>query len=139
MNAGQMREALKVKYPLRFFIPGETEIKIYIGAQFKKEKYHQNKSNNTEGGRGRPSGRGNKRDHQEYDSYILTLVGENITRKPAVIYDKFVRMFTTDMLRMPEDTPKISDGSVDKKKVKSKISSEKTKFKNNVKRRVLFS
>ena len=34
MNAGQMREALKVKYPLRFSIPGETEIKSYIGVQF---------------------------------------------------------------------------------------------------------
>ena len=39
MNAGQMREALKLKYPHKFAIPGETEIKSHIGAQFQKSKY----------------------------------------------------------------------------------------------------
>ena len=39
MNAAQMRETLATKYPMKFSIPGETEIKTYIGAEFQKSKY----------------------------------------------------------------------------------------------------
>ena len=39
MSAAKMREHLQIKYPARFSIPGETEIKTFIGAQHQKSKY----------------------------------------------------------------------------------------------------
>ena len=44
MSAGKMREMLMRDYPSRFSIPGETEIKSWIGAQQSKKKYKKKRT-----------------------------------------------------------------------------------------------
>ena len=41
MNASKMREQLMLKYPNRFSLSGEIEIKKTIGAFAKKQQYAQ--------------------------------------------------------------------------------------------------
>ena len=96
---------------------------------------HSSKStNNTEGGSERPSGRGNKINQQEYGAYIRTLVIENHKERTEEIYNKLLQIFSMNMLRMFEDISRLFDGSVDKKKVKSKISSKKNKVQKQCKK-----
>ena len=131
MNAAQMREALAIKYPIKFSIPGETEIKTYIGAEFQKSKY--TRKNQSGDGRGRKP---NNRSKPRWHVLIEKCVEYNGTGKPEEIYNQFLQGMTQE----PEvnDVP-TKDGKIDKEVIKRKISQHKQKIRKHAMMQTLFA
>ena len=127
MSEGKMCERLQLLYPGRFSIPGETEIKQYIGTlsqQGKKKTDNPNKSN-----RGRKAGNTTVSWHPTLKEILDT----NPTAKPKQIIEEFLKAFQTEA---PNDLP-MKDGSVDIDKIKSTISRFKTKIRKDAMKSVL--
>ena len=145
MNAGQMGEALKNKYPMKFSIPGETEIKSHIGAQFQKSKYNK-KSNGS--GRGRRAAT----DKPNWHYLVEICVEEDPTGKPEDIYKTFVeklekaREMNDDVtntngnivMETYDDVP-VTNGTIDKRTVKQKIGQHRQKLRKEAMMNTLFS
>ena len=121
MNAGQMREALKIKYPWKFSIPGETEIKSHIGAQFQKSKY---KKQSDDSGRGRRANFEKPRWH----SLVETLVEHEPNSKPEDIYKKFEETIQQDQQQELYNDVPLNNCEIDKKQIKQKISQHRQKL-----------
>ena len=131
MSAGKMREMLMRDYPSRFSIPGETEIKSWIGAQQTKKKY---KKKGTGGcGRGRPSSEYSK---SEWEKVVETVVEVEPSAKPEDLYKSFLAMHNDESL-FPTDVPRDDSNNIDKKKIKQKINQYKSKLKKNAKMAIL--
>ena len=130
MSAGKMRENLIALYPDRFSIPGETEIKQFIGKLSQTAK--KNKSSSAKkSNRGRKSGV-NK---PSWYAPLEEIIDNNPTGKPEAIFNSLIESFKDDI---PDDLPK-EDGTtnIDKDKVKSTIARFKTNIKKNAKRSVI--
>ena len=132
MSAGKMREMLMRDYPSRFSIPGETEIKSWIGAQQTKKKY-QKKGTRDGGGRGRPSKDYKKSD---WEKVIENVVELEPSGKPEDLYKSFLTMHN-DETTLPTDVPRDDTGNIDKKKIKQKINQHKSKLKKSAKMAIL--
>ena len=149
MSAGKMRECLKQKYTGRFSIPGETDIRTFIGAESQKKK-KSTQTNTQEGetiadlvvrrGRGRPKA-GETR--PEWEIMLTELVHQHMADKPETIFHRFVpvynRTFQDRMeailpFKIPIDT---SRGSEDKKSIKAKISQIKSRIKITAKKNLV--
>jgi len=131
MSAGKMRENLMNKYPGRFSIPGETDIKQFIGKLSQKgKKQIQSKTGNNK------SAKGGKPGHikQLWQIPLSELVKKNPTEKPEVIYDNFIKSFGDEL---PDDLPKDSNDKPDKQQIKSTIARIKTNHKKNAKRSII--
>ena len=129
MSADRMREILIEKYPCRFSLPGETEIKQFIGKlsqQDKKSKLPKDKPNSS---RGRKSGK----NEVSWYGVLKEIIELNPTEKPEVIYKNLIETFNDNL---PNDFPMVND-EPDKDKVKSTISRFKTKIRNDAKRSIL--
>ena len=83
MNPGKMREQLQQMYPFRFSIPGETEIKKFIGLEFQNEKSGNRNEHST---RARNSGSQNT----VWFSMLTPLVKSKLQERPAKIFDYFI-------------------------------------------------
>ena len=132
MSAGKMREMLMRDYPSRFSIPGETEIKSWIGAQQTKKKYKK-KGTRDGGGRGRPSSDYQKSD---WEKVIETVVESEPSAKPEDLYKSFLNMHN-DETTLPTDVPRDDTNNIDKKKIKQKINQHKSKLKKSAKMAIL--
>ena len=132
MSAGKMREMLMRDYPSRFSIPGETEIKSWIGAQQTKKKYKK-KGTRDGGGRGRPSSDYQKSD---WEKVIETVVELEPSAKPEDLYKSFLAMHNDENM-FPTDVPRDDTNNIDKKKIKQKINQYKSKLKKNAKMAIL--
>mgnify|MGYP000438495332 FL=1 len=134
MNPGKMREQLIHKFPNNFSIPGETEIKQYIGSQVQKHKYHENKQVTTKSnGRGRKPG-----PKTVWRSLLEPFVVARQTTKNAILFDKFIK-WLGEVQFWPKDLPRDSNNeeTADKKKVTSAIGNIKQKLKNDSKKALL--
>jgi len=134
MNPGKMREQLVQKYPLKFAIPGETEIKMFIGAQIQKGKYKRKTTSSTTAVASRRN--------TNKDAWVVLL--ENIVkadpaRQPRHIVDLYLSMIGEDKNNWPEHIPITNDANneIDKAKIKAKISQIKTKLQKFNKRSIL--
>ena len=116
-----MREALKIKYPWKFSIPGETEIKSHIGAQFQKSKYKRQADGT---GRGR---RANCEKPKWY-SLVEKLVENEPNGKPEQIYDKFVQAILQDKQEQLYNDVPMNNSAIDKDKIKQKITQHRQKL-----------
>ena len=114
MNAAQMREALLSRYPNRFCIPSETEIKQKISSIFVSSKDSTRRTK-----------RKKNNDNSIYvdmaeaainwANTLEEIVSTNRTEEPATIYNKFVRLMTNTHNIPLDDLPP-------KENVKQKIS-----------------
>ena len=114
-----MRQRLKMKYPNRFTIPSETEIKQEISALFmdSKSKKKKSKQNNKD------IVVFNKDKHiVDWKNILDNLVQNNISEKPKVIYEKYCNILTKDYHVSIDDMPQ-------EKIVKHKISAIRQKHK----------
>ena len=136
MNPGKMREHLIRKYPNNFSIPGETEIKQFIGSQLQKAKYHQKKQQ-TESNSGERRGRkpGPK---QVWKTLLEPFVIARHTIKNAVLFEEFIKSLGP-IEQWPNDLPRDVDNNedADKKKVTAAIGNIKQKLKKDLKRSLL--
>ena len=133
MNPGKMREQLLQKYPFKFAIPGETEIKKFIGAQIQKGKYKRKTTTTSTVA---------SRRNTNKDAWVVLL--ENIVkadpaRQPRHILDLYLGMIGEDKNNWPEHIPMTGDENnmIDKAKIKAKISQIKTKLQKINKRSIL--
>ena len=131
MSAGKMREMLMRDYPSRFSIPGETEIKSWIGAQQTKKKYKKKGTGVT--GRGRPSSDYIKGD---WEKIVESVVDMEPSAKPEDLYKSFLTLHKDDSM-FPKDVPRDDSNNIDKKKIKQKINQYKSKLKKNAKMAIL--
>ena len=135
MNPGKMRERLICKYPNNFSIPGETEIKQFIGSQNQKEKYHEKKKNkgNKSENRGRKPG-----PKMVWKTLLEPFVISRQTTKNAILFDEFIASLG-NVESWPTDLPRDADNTniADKKKVTSAIGNIKQKLKKDTKRALL--
>ena len=135
MNPGKMRERLIHKYPHNFSIPGETEIKQFIGSQLQKENYHAQKK--TTGAKTDKRGRkpGPK---QVWKGLLEPFVIARHTTKNAVIFDEFIKSLGP-VDNWPNDLPRDGDkrDTADKKKVTAGIGNIKQKLKKDSMRELL--
>ena len=93
MNSAQMRESLKIKYPNRFTIPSETEIKQEISALFVDSKNNNKKSNKENKD---PIVLNRDEETVDWKNILDSLVQSNISEKPKAIYEKYFRTITQD-------------------------------------------
>ena len=131
MSAGKMREMLMRDYPSRFSIPGETEIKSWIGAQQTKKRYNRKRTGSS--GRGRPSSDHSKGD---WETVVETVVEFDPSGKPEDLFKTFMAIHKDESM-LPADVPRDDSNNIDKKKIKQKINQYKTKFKKNAKMAIL--
>ena len=120
MNAAQIREALLCRYPNRFSLPSETEIKQEISALFAKSKVQKRNT-------ARPQENSQifiKETNESIDwlSLLDEIVSKNISGKPEEIYTNFTHLMTTGYPISLEDLPL-------KSIVKKKINYLKQKYK----------
>ena len=138
MNPGKMREHLARKYPNNFSIPGETEIKQFIGSQLQKEKYHQKKKQTGATG-ARSENRGRKPGpKQVWKSLLEPFVMSRQNTKNAVLFDEFIKSLG-NVDDWPNDLPREGEknDTADKKKVTAAIDNIKQKLKKDSKRVLL--
>ena len=130
MNAAMMREELKKEYPNVYSLPGETEIKKFIGAlsqsSKKKKKKANNSVENTNDDDTNTTLTTTSKDFWKKQLYYI--VKANMSFKPDSIYNMFVGEMKkyTSVESLPE-----------KSEVKKNISSLKTKLKKHLKRSIV--
>ena len=113
-----MCEQLCNKYPYKFSIPSETEIKKIIGSEFQKQKNTGTIDDDTDNQntRGRRSG-----PKYMWATILKHMVEASPQTKPAQLLVKFFSSMG-DSNYWPEDLPRDEHGEVDKKKMKYVIS-----------------
>lgn len=102
MNAAQIREALVSRYPNRFSIPSETEIKQEISALFARSKDSKRQKRN-------------KQDNTifvnvskaavDWANILDDIVVSNRAEKPEIIYELFVSFMTKTHMFPLDDLP----------------------------------
>ena len=128
MSAGKMRENLLNMYAGKFSIPGETEIKQFIGKVTQANKAKDPlKEKST---RGRKAGNAKKSWYSSLDE----LIHENPSEKPENIFRLLIDKLGNNL---PDDLPITADNEPDKKKIKSTIARFKTKLKKDAKRSIV--
>ena len=112
MNAAKMREQLCNKYPYKFSIPSETEIKKIIGSEFQKQKNTGTIDDDTDNQntRGRRSG-----PKSMWATILEPMVVASPQTKPAQLLVEFFSSLG-DSNYWPEDLPRDEHGEVDKTK-----------------------
>ncbi len=130
MNAAKMRDNLITLYPGRFSIPGETQIRQFIGKLSQQQKDKNKQKNKKGSGRGRKAG-GVK---SSWHLCLTQIVQDNPKEKPEVIYNNFMKMFDD---KLPDDLPLTSENEPDKEKIKSTIARFKTNIKKQEKRNII--
>ena len=130
MNPGKMRERLLQKYPNHFSIPGETEIKQFIGSQIQKGKYQKKTTNNNET-RGRKAG-----PKAEWIKLLEPFVTTRLTVKNAILFDEFITSLG-DNTSWPKDLPCDDENMPLKKKITSSIANIKQRLKKAEKKTLL--
>ena len=118
-----MRDNLLNLYPGRFSIPGETQIKQYIGMLSQQDKTRAKNKKHTQSNRGRHSGNTKKLWH----SLLTDIINTNPNEKPEVIYNCFIEKLDNNF---PDNLPMTPTNKPDKTKIKSTIA----RFKNNLKK-----
>ena len=131
MNASKMREQLILKYPNRFSLPGEIEIKKNIGAFAQKQQSAPKRTVTTR-----------RRDLKpEWEKNLEEMVRQRWKEAPKVLYKDFVTLIGSDQDSWPNDLPTITtennETSLDMKKIKAIISSVKQKVRKEGKRSLL--
>ena len=131
MSAGKMRENLLDMYPDRFSIPGETEIKQFIGklSQQYKKKGGNDASSTAKSTRGRKAGNITV----SWYGTLREIVNREPNEKPEEIFRILMATFDDNL---PDDLPMDND-TPDKKNIKSTISRFKTELKKSAKRSIL--
>ena len=125
MNPAQMRDALIAKYPNRFTIPSETEIKQEIGRLFSKSK-------NTSTTSRRKNSRGSVQEGfildrntnniiVNWQTVLEGLVSKKVIEKLEAIYKQFLSIMTETYSIPLNDVPAKGD-------VKKKITAFKQKY-----------
>ena len=118
MNPGKMRECLLQKFPNHFSIPGDTEIKQFIGAQFQNDKYcHKEETGTKSDGRGRKSG-----PETVWVALLEPFVEARKATKNSVLYNEFINSLG-NINSWPNHLPRdVEDNTkADKKKITSSI------------------
>ena len=132
MNASKMREQLMLKYPDRFSLPGEIEIKKTISALAQKKKVGPNKG----GTRKR-----RQCDIPEWEKNLKELVKQRWEESPKDLFQAFKSIIGNNQSRWPSDIPTIINEdntvSINVKKIKANISSAKQEIKKVGKRSLL--
>ena len=132
MNASKMREQLMLKYPDRFSLPGEIEIKKTISALAQKKKVGPNKG----GTRKR-----RQCDIPEWERNLKELVKQRWQEAPKELFQTFKSIIGDDQSRWPSDIPTIINEdntvSINVRKIKAIISSAKQEIKKAGKRSLL--
>ena len=134
MNPGKMRERLLQKFPNHFSIPGDTEIKQFIGAQFQNDKYHGNKKEGTKSdGRGRRPG-----PKTVWAALLEPFVQARQNTKNSVLFVEFINSLG-NVSSWPNDLPRDQEDNnkADRKKVTAAIGNIKQRLKNQMKKALL--
>ena len=130
MAPGKMYDILVAKYPFKFDIPGETEIKTFINLMFQNAKYEEKKTkrNNstTKESRGRKKG---NTETEEWVCILETVVEADKKGKPSDLYDKLMEVLGSDPKSWPIDLPLKEGKTPHVGKIKEKISYLKGKWK----------
>ena len=132
MNASKMREQLMLKYPNRFSLPGEIEIKKTISALSQRKKGGQNKG-------------GTRKRCQceipEWERNLKEMVKHHWKEPRKDLYESFKSIMGDDPSIWPSDIPTIRNKdnsiSINMKKIKAIISSAKQERKKLGKRSLL--
>ena len=132
MNASKMREQLMLKYPDRFSLPGEIEIKKTISALAQKKKVGPSKG----GTRKR-----RQCDIPEWERNLKELVKQRWQEAPKELFQTFKSIIGDDQSRWPSDIPTIINEdntvSINVRKIKAIIISAKQELKKVGKRSLL--
>ena len=123
-NPGKMRENLTNKYPYRFSIPSEIEIKKFISSQAQQTK-NISKSNNPSEKRGRKQ----KGTELKWMKILRPIVDQHFYSTPEVVYNLFLELVSSDDQSCSIDLPMDKTGQIDKTKIKAKINQERAKMK----------
>ena len=128
MNAAMMREQLKKLYPNRYSIPGETEIKKHINYLSNLSKKGTKSSSNLD-----VELELNDQElaiSRDWKLVITSIVKENHNKKPAKIYEEFLKEMVQVRQVKENELPTM-------KQVKSKIGSLKGTIKKQLKRSII--
>ena len=132
MNASKMREHLMLRYPDRFSLPGEIEIKQCISALAQKKKT----SNNNKCKKKRK-----QCDIPKWEKDLKEMVKQRWEETPNNLYEDFKSSMGDDPSLWPIDIPTITNEdktvSIDKKMIKVIISAAKQEAKKVGKRSLL--
>jgi len=134
MNPGKMRERLLQKFPNHFSIPGDTEIKQFIGAQFQNDKYHGKKIEGTKSdGRGRRPG-----PKTVWAALLEPFVQARQNTKNSVLFNEFINSLG-NVNSWPSDLPRDQEDNnkANRKKVTAAIGNIKQRLKNQMKKALL--
>ena len=101
MNAGKIRDNLINLYPGRFSIPGETQIKQFIGKLSQKVKSKHKRKNPTKSTRGRKAGNLKTSWHP----HLSQIIQNDPKEKPEAIYHNFINTFGDKLLESWEANP----------------------------------
>ena len=130
MAPGKMYDILVAKYPFKFDIPSETEIKTFINLMFQNAKYEEKKTkrNNstTKESRGRKKG---NTETEEWVCILETVFEADKKGKPSDLYDKLMEVLGSDPKSWPIDLPLKEGKTPHVGKIKEKISYLKGKWK----------
>ena len=119
MSAEKIRENLPDIYLDRFPIPGEIDIKQFIGKLSQQHKKgNKNKSSTIKSTRGRKAG--NKT--TSWYGTLREIINNNLNEKPEAIFKVLIETFDGDS---QDDLP-MDDNELDKKRIKSTIARFKT-------------
>ena len=132
MNASKMREHLRLRYPDRFSLPGEIEIKKCISALAQKKKTPNNK-------------KGKKKRKQceipKWERDLKEMVKQRWEETPNDLFEDFKSSLGDDPFSWPITIPTITNKdktiSIDKKMIKVIISAAKQEVKKVGKRSLL--
>ena len=113
MAPGKMHDLLVSKYPCRFDIPSETEIKTFINLMFQNAKYEEKKrkkkaNSNNDGTTTNEESRGRRKGdvvRHEWVSILETVVEADKKGKPTDLYNKLMEVIGPDPKSWPIDLP----------------------------------
>ena len=127
MNEGKMRDNLMLRYPNKFSIPGETDIKTFINGQFQKSKNKSsNKNSNPNERRGRKTNDSGAK--PQWEVMIEMIANDNETMKPERIWQHVIEKVGVDATKWPTGLPLDTENKPNKIKIKDKINAFRTKM-----------
>ena len=125
-----MRDNLINLYPGRFSIPGETQMKQFIGKLSQHKKNKQKKKSLTKSTRGMKAGNLKPSQHPN----LSQIIQNDPKEKPEAIYHIFINTFSD---KLPHNLPLTSNKEPDKEKIKSTIGMFKLNIKKKEKRSII--
>ena len=125
-----MRDNLINLYPGRFSIPGETQMKQFIGKLSQHKKNKQKKKSLTKSTRGMKAGNLKPSQHPN----LSQIIQNDPKEKPEAIYHTSINTFGD---KLPYDLPSMSNKGPDKEKIKQAIARFKLNTKKKEKRSII--